>query len=73
MTDIKSAFNKLIEDAKITNFRLHDLRHTFASTLVMRGVPLNTVRQLLGHKDIKMTLRYAHLSKDNLANAINLL
>ncbi|WP_077048477.1 site-specific integrase [Pseudomonas sp. KK4] len=73
MTDIKSAFNKLIEEAKITDFRLHDLRHTFASTLVMRGVPLNTVRQLLGHKDIKMTLRYAHLSKDNLANAINLL
>lgn len=73
MTDIKSAFNKLLEDAKITNFRLHDLRHTFASNLVMRGVPLNTVRQLLGHKDIKMTLRYAHLSKDNLTNAINLL
>lgn len=73
MTDIKSAFNKVLEDAKITDFRLHDLRHTFASNLVMRGVPLNTVRQLLGHKDIKMTLRYAHLSKDNLASAINLL
>lgn len=73
MTDIKSAFNKLIQDSKIVDFRLHDLRHTFASNLVMRGVPLNTVRQLLGHKDIKMTLRYAHLSKDNLASAIGLL
>ena len=73
MTDVKSAFNKVIQDSKIMDFRLHDLRHTFASNLVMRGVPLNTVRQLLGHKDIKMTLRYAHLSKDNLASAIGLL
>lgn len=73
MTDIKTAFNKVIEDAKILNFRLHDLRHTFASNLVMKGVPLNTVRELLGHGDIKMTLRYAHLSHDNLAQAISLL
>ncbi|MFV7434908.1 MULTISPECIES: site-specific integrase [Pseudomonas putida group] len=73
MTDIKTAFNKVIEDAKIANFRLHDLRHTFASNLVMRGIPLNTVRELLGHGDIKMTLRYAHLSHDNLARAISVL
>lgn len=73
MTDVKSAFSKVLKDSKIVDFRLHDLRHTFASNLVMRGVPLNTVRQLLGHKDIKMTLRYAHLSKDNLASAISLL
>lgn len=73
MTDIKTAFNKLIDDAKISDFRLHDLRHTFASNLVMRGVPLNTVRELPGHSDIKMTLRYAHLSPDNLAQAISFL
>lgn len=73
MTDIKTSFTKIIQDSKITNFRLHDMRHTFASNLVMKGVPLNTVRELLGHTDMKMTIRYAHLSPNNLSSAVNLL
>jgi len=71
--EFRKSFNTVLEDARIEKFRFHDCRHTFASRLVMRGVPLNTVRELLGHADIKMTLRYAHLAPDTLRQAVELL
>ena len=68
--NIKKAWTSLLKAADIQNFRFHDLRHDFASQLVMKSVPLNTVRELLGHKDLVTTLRYAHLAKDIKAKAV---
>ena len=73
LVDIKTAFLKAVREAGIEDFRFHDLRHTFASHLVMNGADLNTVRELLGHKSLKMTLRYAHLSPSHKSKAIALI
>jgi integrase len=71
--DIKKAWQSVLESAEIENFRFHDLRHHFASRLVMLGVPLNTIRELLGHSDLATTLRYAHLDQGHKADAVALL
>ena len=60
LTDIHKAWGSVVKRAEIINFRFHDLRHHFASRLVQSGVDLNIVRELLGHADIAMVLRYAH-------------
>lgn len=73
LTNIKNSWRGLLKKAKLKDFRFHDLRHDFASKLVMAGVPLNTVRDLLGHGDLKTTLRYAHLAPDHKAEAVELL
>ncbi len=70
---IREIFANLIQRAGIQDFRFHDLRHTFASHLVMQGVPLHTVGQLLGHKTPSMTMRYAHLSPGHLKESVDML
>jgi integrase len=59
-----------VREAGIKDFRWNDLRHTFASRLAMQGVELRTVAELMGHKTIQMTMRYAHLSPGFLADAV---
>jgi len=62
LNDVKGSFDLALTDAGITNFRFHDLRHTFASHYMMSGGQLYTLSKILGHKDLKMTQRYAKLS-----------
>jgi len=62
-----------LTNANIQNFTWHDLRHIFASRIVMKGVPLYTVQGLLGHSTAEMTKRYAHLAPEYMANSVDLL
>ncbi|MFC1599238.1 tyrosine-type recombinase/integrase, partial [Candidatus Omnitrophota bacterium] len=71
--NVRKSFIAALRKSGIINFRFHDLRHTFASQLVMGGVDLNTVRELMGHKSIRMTLRYTHLSPAHKSRAVDLL
>jgi len=73
LDNIKKSWTGALALAGIKSFRFHDLRHSFASKLVMRGVDLYTVKELLGHSTIVMTQRYAHLSPDHKAAAVALL
>jgi integrase len=68
--DITKGFKAALKRARIDDFRFHDLRHTFASRLVMAGVDIRTVQELLGHRDITMTMRYSHLSSTHLKEAV---
>ena len=70
---VKTAFRASLRRAEIPRIRFHDLRHTFATRLNARGVDLLTIKELLGHSNIAMTMRYAHPSQDNMRKAVELL
>jgi integrase len=76
--NIRKAFETALKRSGVkpvggTDFRIHDLRHHFASRLAQRGATLQEIKELLGHADIAMTMRYSHLCQSNLETAIALL
>ena len=73
ITTIQKSFNNAVQRASIRRCRFHDLRHTFATELVLGGVDLVTVKELLGHADIKVPMRYAHPTPESKQKAVDLL
>jgi len=67
------AYYSARKTAKLEGVRFHDLRHTFATRLVQRGVDLYTVKELMGHKTITMTMRYAHHNPESLRHGVEVL
>jgi integrase len=77
-TAIHDSFRSVVAKAGLKadppfNITPHTLRHTFGSWLAQAGVPLRTIQKLMGHRSIMTTERYAHVSRDNFAGAIDLL
>jgi integrase len=70
---LSTLFSCVVKRTELVDVRFHDLRHTFASRLVMRGADLRTVQELMGHQDIRSTQRYAHLSASHKQNMVYLL
>jgi len=64
-------FRKALTEAGLPRIRIHDLRHSFASNLVIAGMPLNVVQELLGHRDITTTMIYAHLAPNAKRTAVD--
>jgi integrase len=71
--DVKKSFATACKRAGISNFQMHDMRHTCAAWPVSNGVSMIELRVLLGHSTIKMTERYAHLAPENLRKAVSIL
>ena len=68
--DVRVSFNNALDDAGLPQIRIHDLRHSFVSNLVMAGVDLRAVQELAGHSSIQTTMKYAHLSPGRLRESV---
>lgn len=64
LQSVKKSFNSALRKANIKDFIFHDLKHTFVSHYLMRGRSLKNFQQILGHKKVKTTMRYVHLSRE---------
>ncbi len=71
--NLLKAFYGARKKAGLEDVRFHDLRHTFATRLVQNGVDLYVVKELLGHKSITMTIRYAHHNTESLRHGVEVL
>ncbi len=71
--DVRESFSRALKKAQIKDCTFHTLRHTAASFLVMSNVDLVTVKEILGHKTIQMTMRYSHLTGKHKQQAMNIL
>jgi integrase len=71
--NVSVAFKRLCDDVKLDDFHFHDLRHTAASWLRMQGADIHSVATLLGHKDLRMAIRYQHLNADHLSKTVALM
>lgn len=71
--DNKKWWEAALKEARIKNFRWHDLRHTFCSRLAQAGVSLKVIQEAAGHKTIAMSARYAHMDHTTLHNAMSIL
>jgi len=69
--DLRRSINKAFQEADLADVTLHTLRHTFASQLVMAGVPLRSVQELMGHRSYETTLQYAHLSEEHVKKQVH--
>jgi integrase len=72
-SNLRRAFLVALKEAKIVDFRFHDLRHTFATRLVQAGVDLYKVQRLIRHKSPQMTQRYAHHYPESLRDGVEIL
>ena len=72
-SNVSWVFQRVTRKAEISDFRFHDLRHTFATRLIQAGVDLYKLQRLLGHKSPSMTQRYAHHWPESLRNAVEVL
>jgi integrase len=70
---ISNQFMKAVKKAGLNDLRFHDLRHTFACRLAMRGVPLLDIARLMGHKTLQMVMRYSHFTDQHLKTHVELL
>ncbi len=73
LTDIKTGFHTTLRKTGISDFIFYNLRHTFSSHLVIAGIDLTSVKELLGHKSLSMTLRYSHLAPGHKRKAVYIL
>ena len=69
--DIKTSFKTACRNAKIAGVRIHDLRHTAATRMIEAGVDIMTVKEILGHSSVEITMRYCHPSRETKARAMD--